>query len=61
MLRTDVLAKNVYLSVPGYEGHFTDNYFDMLPGSTVVVRFITNENVGDISEKIRVTSLTDTY
>jgi beta-mannosidase len=61
MLRTDVLAKNVYLSVPGYEGYFTDNYFDMLPGSTVVVRFITNENVGDISEKIRVTSLTDTY
>jgi beta-mannosidase len=60
-LRTDVLAKNVYLSVPGSEGYFDDNYFDMLPGSTVRVRFITNENIENFDGKIRIMSLVDTY
>ena len=62
MLRTDVLAKNVYLSIPGYEGYFDDNYFDMLPGSTVTVRFITpNENIENLDKKLRIVSLADTY
>jgi len=61
-LRTGVLAKNVYLSIPGYEGYFDDNYFDMLPGSTVTVRFITtNENIENFDEKLRIMSLADTY
>ena len=60
-LQTGVLAKNVYLSIPGYDVYFEDNYFDMLPGSTVIVRFITNEDAGDLDGKIRVMSLADTY
>ncbi|MGD1047666.1 MAG: glycoside hydrolase family 2 protein [Candidatus Krumholzibacteriaceae bacterium] len=60
-LQTGVLAKNVYLSVPGCEGYFDDNYFDMLPGSTVTVRFITKEDVGNLAEKLRVMTLADTY
>ena len=60
-LQTDVLAKNVYLSIPGYDVYFDHNYFDMLPGSTVTVRFITNENIEDFSGKVRVLSLVDTY
>jgi beta-mannosidase len=60
-LQTDVLAKNVYLSIPGYDVYFEDNYFDMLPGSTVTVRYITNEDAGDLDWKFRVMSLADTY
>jgi beta-mannosidase len=52
----------VFLSIPGYEGYFDDNYFDMLPGSTVTVRFITtNENIENFDEKLRIMSLADTY
>ncbi len=37
-LTTDVLAKDVYISTP-LPGNFSDNYFDMLPGETKIVRF----------------------
>ncbi|WP_281613498.1 glycoside hydrolase family 2 protein [Flammeovirga sp. SubArs3] len=32
-------AKNVFLSSPGVDGHFSNNYFDILPGETVEVEF----------------------
>lgn len=41
-LKTDKLAKNVYLQIGDEEGFFTDNYFDMLPGETVTIRLETD-------------------
>jgi len=62
MLKTEALAKNVYLSLPGCDGYFTDNYFDMLPGSTVTVWFVTADtHIENFDERLRVMSLADTY
>jgi beta-mannosidase len=36
-LKTDKLAKNVYLQIGDEEGFFSDNYFDMLPGEKVTI------------------------
>jgi beta-mannosidase len=58
-LQTDFLAKSVYLSVPGVEGYFTDNFFDMLPGAVVSVWFITNRPVDDFARRLKITTLAD--
>lgn len=38
-LSADKLVKNLYLSTEVGDGFFSDNYFDILPGQTVTVRF----------------------
>ncbi|MFO7669200.1 MAG: glycoside hydrolase family 2 protein [Bacteroidales bacterium] len=58
-LRTGHLAKNVYLSMD-QEGFFSDNYFDLLPGESRVID-LTTATTGDITQKIRVRSIRDTY
>jgi len=55
------LVKNLYLEVEGCGGVFDDNYFDMLPGSCVTVRFVTDEIIDDFHERLRMMSLADTY
>lgn len=47
-LTTDVLAKNIYLQ-SDTEGHFSDNYFDLLPNSKLELKFVSNNNI-DINE-----------
>ena len=38
-LACPALAKNLYLDVDSVDGFFSDNYFDLLPGETRLVRF----------------------
>jgi beta-mannosidase len=38
-LSSPVLVKNLYLSIDGVDGFFSDNYFDLLPNKTEVVHF----------------------
>jgi len=38
-LTTNTLAKNVALFTAETEGHFSDNYFDMIPGKTYTINF----------------------
>ncbi|WP_426452941.1 beta-mannosidase [Paenibacillus sp. S-38] len=45
-LEADRLAKQVWLS-PEAEGHFTDNFFDLLPGSPVTVAFRKRSDGGE--------------
>ena len=58
-LTCDVLAKNVFLDLGG--DHFSDNFFDILPGDTVVVEVETALNPSQIREKMRIRTLRDTY
>ncbi len=58
---TDVLAKNVYLSFENFNGWFTDNFFDLLPGETRSVVFETKENIKDPALELKVRSIRDTY
>jgi beta-mannosidase len=37
VVSSNFLAKNVFLYADGLEGQFSDNYFDVLPGDTIIV------------------------
>lgn len=57
------LAKDVYLSVPGFKGRFDDNFFDMIPGRVYEVTFITDQPVDktQFRQALRVITLRDSY
>jgi len=40
-LTSDKLAKNVYLSIDGCKGHFSDNFFDLLPGEKTTITLVS--------------------
>ncbi len=59
-LSSDKLAKNVWLtsSVPG---EFSNNYFDILPGEVVDIKFNTKTKIALREDMIVVKSLVDSY
>ena len=59
-LKTDVLAKDVYLNFDGIEGFFSDNYFDLLPGKTKQLTFTPKNNLTELP-KLSFMSLIDSY
>jgi len=62
-IRTDHLAKNIYLSVPGKSVFFGDNYFDLLPGKEAEIGVQPGEGITaeDIRQGLQVVSLVDSY
>lgn len=44
-LSSEKLVKNLWLSNDSVDGHFSDNYFDLLPGKPVVVKFKSKKSV----------------
>jgi len=54
-IKSDVLAKNVFLDTPYGDVFFTDNYFDLLPGQKKVINMITDKML-DVDE-IKILSL----
>ncbi len=58
-LTADVLAKNVFLDFG--ECHFSDNFFDILPGETVTVTLDTDIPIEKIKDGIRIRTLRNTY
>lgn len=59
-LSCESLARNVYLSTNGAEGFFTGNYFDLVPGTGVTVRFVTDKHLDRFAETLKIISLHDT-
>ena len=59
-LKTDVLAKNVYLNFDGIEGFFSDNYFDLVPGMEHKIVFTPKDNSMK-PKKMDLISLFDSY
>jgi beta-mannosidase len=51
------LAKNTFLQSPGLDGHFSDNFFDLLPGESKVVTFIPSETPGPDSPVIKIRTI----
>ena len=43
ILTSNVLQKDVFLFSKG-KGHFSDNFFDLIPNQNKVIKFITKEN-----------------
>jgi len=60
-LSTDHLAKNVYLRVEGDAGFFSDNYFDILPGEKILVTYAPEKLNFDLTNKLLINTLIDTY
>jgi beta-mannosidase len=50
-LSSDKLIKNLFLSVKDFPGHFSDNYFDLLPGEQVTVTMILKDDSRIIKEE----------
>jgi len=62
ILSTKQLAKNVFISFENCDSHdiqLSDNFFDMLPGSTISIIAKTTENIDDLKKMIRIKSLFD--
>ncbi|MBN2176004.1 MAG: glycoside hydrolase family 2 protein [Bacteroidales bacterium] len=57
-LSSDKLAKNVFLTIDE-EGHFSDNYFDLLPGEKKPIDFQTENPEIDLAKKLRIITLND--
>lgn len=60
-LKTDKLAKNVYLQIGDEEGFFTDNYFDMLPGEKITINLKTKILEEKLNELLTVRTLDDAF
>jgi beta-mannosidase len=54
------LIKNVYLELP-FKGKWSDNFFDLIPGTEKKVKFKTNIEIENISEKIKYNSLNQIF
>lgn len=59
-LKTQGLAKNVYLLLNSDNtSHFSDNYFDLLPGEEKTVNITTVNGLQTVKQQLSVTSLAD--
>ncbi|MEM6767170.1 MAG: glycoside hydrolase family 2 protein [Bacteroidota bacterium] len=55
-------AKNIWLRTDSTYGHFSDNFFDMLPGEKRVIQYDTRgKNVPDLEKELRLSTLADYY
>lgn len=52
-------ARGVFLSLPGHDYFFEDNYFDLLPGRPLTVRLSTPMTAAQVREQLRLVSLSD--
>lgn len=61
-LKTDVLAKNVYLSFESdTESFFSDNFFDLLPNEERTIRVKTSLTIEEIKRRLMIRTLVDSY
>ena len=60
ILKTDKLAKSIFLSVDG-DGFFSDNYFDLLPGEDKQITYISERATDSFERELKVISIFDTY
>jgi beta-mannosidase len=60
-LKTDKLAKNVYMQIGNEEGFFSDNYFDLLPNEKVTVNLKTDIPEEKLNEVFALRTLDDAF
>jgi beta-mannosidase len=59
-LQSSKLAKNVFLSTNLSADHFSDNYFDVLPGKPVQINYPKIASIDDFETSLKVLSLYNT-
>jgi beta-mannosidase len=60
-LVSDKLARNVYLQIGDEEGFFSDNYFDLLPGETKIIKLEAEFAESRLDEVLRIRTLNDAF
>jgi beta-mannosidase len=60
-LKTDKLAKNVYLQIGDEQGFFSDNYFDFLPGEVAKVNLETNISEQQLNKVLTIRTLDSAF
>jgi beta-mannosidase len=60
-LKTDKLAKNLYLQIGDEEGFFSDNYFDLLPNEKVSINLKTDISEEKLNEVLTIRNLDDAF
>jgi beta-mannosidase len=60
-LQSTVLARNVYASFGDNEVEISDNYFDLLPGETVVLQLKSKVDVDQLRQSLKVRNITDAF
>lgn len=58
-LNSDTLAKNVYLSMKGVEGNFSDNFFDLLPNTNKTVTVPLPDAYSSVSPELKILTVND--
>ncbi|MDH3456228.1 MAG: glycoside hydrolase family 2 protein [Gemmatimonadota bacterium] len=61
VLEAKSLLKNVYLTADGLRAHFSDNFFDMLPGEVKQVQVQLERDNVDLSRFVGARTLRDSY
>ena len=60
-LKTNKLAKSIYLQIADEKGFFSDNYFDLLPGEKTSVNLKTKISEDKLNEVLTVRTLDDAF
>jgi len=60
-ITADKVVKNLMITYDGHAGIFSDNYFDLLPGETAVIRLLKTWSPKKPEDNLKIISLVDTY
>jgi beta-mannosidase len=60
-LLSDVLVKDLFVYIEGEDLHFSDNYFDLLPGQEKTIYLPKGVKIKRLHKKIKLKSLNDIY
>jgi beta-mannosidase len=60
-LKTNILAKNIHLSIDGSDAEFNNNYFDLMPGEDEIIQCKTLVSLEELKTKLKIESLYDSY
>jgi len=60
-LNSSLLSKNVFLDLPGHEGFFSDNFFDIIPGEDLTVKYFPENDfsTAEFVKNLKIISITD--
>ena len=61
LLKSNRLAKNVYLNLNETTGFFSDNYFDMLPNREYKIKFTSGATLADFEKDLKIWTVRDSY
>ena len=60
-VKSNVLARNVYLQAGDHEGFFSDNYFDVMPGELKNVALETDLTETELKEVLTWRTMADAF